>query len=1020
MELSSISIRRPVLATVMSLVLLLMGTIGYNYLGVREYPDADPPVITVTAEYTGANAEVIEAEITEPIEEAVSAIAGIRSITSTSREGRSTIRLEFNVEEDLEAAANDVRDRVGNAQRRLPPDAEAPTVRKADADSSPIIFLNIQSNERDLLELSEMADIFFKERLQTISGVSEVNIWGEKRYAIRLKMDPQRLSSYGLTPLEVRQAVNRQNLELPSGLIEGQTAELSIRTMGRLNNPGEFNDLIIHERNGHQVKFSDIGHAEYAPEQERTLLRRDNVAMVGVVLRPQTGANHIEISDEFHERLEQIKPELPADINLDIGFDNTDYIRESISEVQQTIFIAFFMVVLVIIFFLRNWRTVIIPITSIPISLIGTFFIMYLFDYSINVLTLLGVVLAIGIVVDDSIVMMENIYKKIEAGDDPIEAGKKGANEIFFAIVATTLALVAVFFPIVFMGGITGQLFQEFGVVISGAVIISSFVALTFTPMLSSRLLKKQSSGSNKFYENTEPFFEWLTESYRKSLDFFLRNRWIAIFIIIVSAGLILGLGRQLPSELAPTEDRGDIRLFVTGPEGATFEYMDKHITDLVERVGNNVPEVEGIISVTSPGFGATSSVNSGFFRLILKDASERSRSQQEIADQLWGIVSEVTAVNVIVNQPATISQGGFGGRPVEYVIQGPDLDALREILPEFLEEAESHADLTSVDVDLKFNNPEIRVDIERERAGNLDVSVADISETLQAGLSEQRYGYFLRDGRQYEIIGEIGESYRSKPDDLRELYVRNSHDRLISMENLVNIHEVSNPPQLFRYNRFASATVDASPSDGRTIGEGIEAMNDVGNNVLDERFTTALTGQSQDYMEGTGTLYFAFFLAIILAFLVLAAQFESFRDPFIILFSVPLAVAGAVFALWYSFQTMNIFSQIGIIMLVGLVTKNGILIVEFANQRKNAGLEFFDAIREGAVARFRPILMTSFTTIFGYLPIALAIGAGAESRMPLGIAVVGGLIYASILTLFVIPVIYTYFSSSKKNIEHE
>lgn len=1016
MDLPKLSINRPVLATVMSLVILLLGVIAYNFLGVREYPDADPPVITVSSEYTGANAEVIEAEITEPLEDAISAIAGIESITSTSREGRSTIRVEFGVEENLEEAANEVRDRVGNAQRRLPDDADAPSIRKSDADASPIIFLNIQSDERDLMELTEIADRQFRERFQTISGVSEVDIWGSKRYSIRLQMDPEKLSAYNLSPLDVRQAVERENIELPSGLIEGKSAQLSIRTMGRINNPEEFDNLIIKEEEGEQVTFSDIGVAKFAPEDERTLLRRDGISMTGVVLRPQTGANHLEIADEFYAQLEQIKPDVPNDINLEIGFDDTEYIRDSISEVQQTIFLALIMVVLVIIFFLRDWRTVVIPLISIPISLVGTFFIMYAFDFSINVLTLLGIVLAIGIVVDDAIVMMENIYKKIEAGDKPIDAGKKGVSEIFFAIVATTVSLVAVFFPIVFMGGITGQLFQEFGVVISGAVVISSFVALTFTPMISTRLLKKREN-PNRLYHQTEPFFQWLTETYRKALQYFLDNRWIAIGIIILSLGLIFVLGRGLPSELAPTEDRGDIRIFVDGPEEATFEFMDEHISDLKSRIQNQIPEAEGVISVTSPGFGAGGAVNSGFLRLVLEDAGERDRSQDEIAGHLWGIVGDITAVNAVVIQPPTIGGGGLGGRPVEYVIQAPDLDNLREVLPEIEREARNHPDLTGVDIDLTFNSPELRVDIDRNRARDLGVSVTDISQTLQAGLSEQRYGFFIRDGRQRDIIGELQDDYRRTPDDLAEIRISNDNGELVPMENMVDIREVSNPPQLFRYNRFASATVEASLPDGRTVADGLAAMDGVAGNVLDGRFSTALSGRSKDYEEGTGTLYFAFLLAIVLAFLVLAAQFESFRDPLIILFTVPLAIAGAVFALWYFFQSLNVFSQIGIIMLVGLVTKNGILIVEFANQRKNAGLPFYDAIREGAVARFRPILMTSFTTIFGYLPIAMAIGAGAESRMPLGIAVVGGLIYASILTLFVIPVIYSFISSKEKHI---
>ncbi|RZS95956.1 efflux RND transporter permease subunit [Cecembia calidifontis] len=1012
-SLSTISIRRPVLAIVMSLTIVLFGSIGISLLGVREFPSVDPPIINVRTTYVGANADVIEAQITEPLEEAINGIAGIKSLTSVSNDGTSNITVEFDVGADLEAAANDVRDKVSGAQRNLPPDTEPPVVSKADSDSQPILFLNVQSDRRNLLEISDLANNIFKERLQTIPGVSTVQIWGEKRYAIRLRMDPLKMASYGITPLDVLNKVQSENVELPSGRIEGSAIELSVRTKSRLSTPQEFNQLIIKEDQNNIVRFQDIGRAELAALNERTVLKRDGIPMVGVVLVPLPGSNNIEIVDEFYRRLEIIKKDLPEDIKLDIGFDATKFIRNSIKEVQETIFIAFILVVSIIFLFLRDWRTTFIPVLTIPISLIGVFFVMYLMDFSINVLTLLGIVLSIGLVVDDAIVVLENIYTRIEKGENPDKAAEKGAEEIFFAVIATTVALAAVFLPVIFLTGTTGRLFREFGIVVAGAVIISSFVALTMTPMLSSKLLKRREK-QNAFYNLTEPFFVWLNEKYNVALEKFMKVRWSAFVIIALMGFGIYQLFNVIPTELSPIEDRGEMRVNLTGPEGATFSYMDNVLDEMLWDFMEKIPpeEREGIITVTSPGFG-TASTNSGFLRLILKDASERERSQQQIFDQVQGMLRNYTSVRAFATQPPSIGDRR-GGLPVQYVIQAPTLDKLKEVIPPFLEKANQSPVFSFADVNLKFTKPEIEVEIDREKARNVGVSVQEIARTLQLSYSGQRFAYFIMNGKQYQVVGEMQLADRNEPVNLRMLYVRADNGQLIQLDNLVTIKEKSTPPQLYRFNRFVSATISAGLAPGYTLGTGLDEMDRIAEEVLDDTYSTDLAGLSKEFRDSSNSLIFAFLFALILIYLVLSAQFESFKDPLTIMFTVPLALFGALLSLWAFDFTLNIFSQIGIIMLIGLVTKNGILIVEFANQRKAQGMSVDEAILGAAQARFRPILMTSLSTILGILPIALALGAGAESRVPMGVAVVGGLAFSTILTLFVIPAVYTYLTSKK------
>lgn len=1013
MSLSTTSIKRPVLTIVFSLVILLLGFIAFRFLGIREYPSVDAPIITVTANYIGANADIIESQVTEPLEESLNGIAGIRSITSVSRDGRSTITVEFELEIDLEAAANDVRDRVSRAISNLPPDLDPPTVAKSDADANPILFLNIKSSTRNLLDLSDIADRVFKERLQTINGVSEVRIWGQKKYSMRLWLDPARLVAYNLSPLDVRNALVQQNVELPSGAIEGALIELTVRTSGRITTTAEFEDLILKSEGDQIVRLKDVGYAQMEAENQRTLLRRDGIPMVGTVIIPQPGSNYIEIADDFYERVEEIKRNLPSDIEVQIGFDTTEYIRNSIKEVQNTIYLAFFLVVVIIFIFLRNWRTTIIPVLVIPISLIGSFFVMYLAGFTINVLTLLGIVLAIGLVVDDAIVVLENIFAKIEAGMPPMEAAIKGANEIFFAVIATTITLVVVFLPIIFLQGITGRLFTEFGLVIAGSVIISSFVALTLTPMLSSRLLRK-SKGHNKIWIWSETFFTQLGLGYRRSLIWMMRHRFAALVVVGISILLIFWIGAKLPSELAPLEDRSDIRVFATAQEGATFEFMDAYMDELLDFVREEVPESASIITVTSPGFGASSSTNSGFSRVILSNPDERVRTQTQIADELTKAVNRLPEARAFVFQQQTFGARN-AGLPIQYVLQAPNFESLKAILPEFMREASQNERFSFVDVNLKFNKPEIAIEIDRVKAQNLGVSVLDIAQTLQFGLSGQRFGNFIMDGKQYQVIGQLSRDDRNEPTDLRSLFVRNNRGEMVQLDNLVNLREETSPLQRFRFNRYVSATVSANLAPGTTIGQGLDAMDEIAAEVLPEDFRTALDGPSKEFRDSSSSLQFAFLLALILIYLVLSAQFESFRDPIIIMFTVPLALAGAVMSLYFFGQTLNIFSQIGIIMLIGLVTKNGILIVEFANQRKETGMSKMNAIIDASEARFRPILMTSLSTILGILPIALALGEGSESRVPMGIAVVGGMIFSAALTLYIIPAVYSYISVDLK-----
>ena len=1004
MNISELSIRRPVLATVLTIIILLFGMIGYTTLGVREYPSVDNPIISVTCSYSGANADVIENQITEPLEQNINGIPSIRSLSSVSQQEQCRITVEFELSVDLETAANDVRDKVSRAQRYLPRDCDPPTVSKADADASPILMVAIQSPSRSLLELSEITDLTVKEQLQTISDVRSVSIWGEKRYSMRIWLDPTKMAGYGITPVDIKTAMDNENIELPSGSIEGNTMELTLRTMGQMHSADEFNNVVLKEVNGRVIRLSDVGYAELGAADIKSYMKMNGVPMVGVVVIPQPGANHIEIADAVYERMEQMRKDLPDDVDFTYGFDNTKFIRASIAEVESTVYEAFALVIIIIFLFLRDWRVTLIPCIVIPVSLIGAFFVMYVAGFSINVLTMLAVVLSVGLVVDDAIVMTENIYIRIERGMKPFDAGIEGAKEIFFAVISTTITLVAVFLPIVFMEGTSGRLFREFSFVVAGSVIISSFAALTFTPMLATKLLVHREKQS-WFYRKTEPFFEGMNRLYERSLNAFLKKRVIAIPFTLVTLAIIGILWSTIPAEMAPLEDRSKINITTRAAEGASYEYIRDYTEDISRLTDSIIPDAEAITARVSSG--------SGYVSVTLKDLKDRDYSQMEVAEKLSQAIRTKTKARAFVQQ-----QSSFGGRrssmPVQYVLQATSLEKLEKVLPEFLNQVYSNPVFQMADVDLKFSSPDVRVEINRDKAGTMGVSVKDIAQTLQYGLSGQRMGYFYMNGKQYEILGQINRQQRNQPANIKSIYIRNDKGEMIQLDNLVEFVESIAPPKLYHYNRFLSATVSAGLAEGKTIGEGLEEMDKIAAATLDDTFRTALSGDSKDYQESSSSLMFAFILALILIYLILAAQFESFKDPFIIMLTVPLAIAGALIFMYANDITMNIFSQIGIIMLIGLVAKNGILIVEFANQKQEAGEDKLTAIRDAALQRLRPILMTSASTVLGLIPLAFATGEGANQRIAMGTAVVGGMLVSTFLTMYIVPAIYSYISTNR------
>jgi HAE1 family hydrophobic/amphiphilic exporter-1/multidrug efflux pump len=1000
----------------MNIAIVLFGIIGFTYLGLREFPSIDPAVISVRTNYSGANADIIESQITEPLEKAINSIDGIRNISSSSNQGFSNIDIEFNLEKDLEEAANDVRDKVSQAGRSLPQDIDAPpVVSKADANSDAIISMTVQSDIKNVLELSDYAENVIAPRLQTIPGVSSVQIWGQRKYAMRLWIDPLKLASYGATASDVRVALASQNVELPSGKLTGANTELTVKTIGNLSTEEEFNNIIIRAEGEKVIRLKDIGKASLEAENLETKLSDSGQPMVAMALVPQPGSNYLDIAEAFYKQFDQLEEDLPKGFKLNIAIDNTVFVKRAVTEVVETLAISVILVILVIYLFFRNWSIALRPLIDIPVSLISTFFIMWLFGYSINVLTLLAIVLATGLVVDDGIVVTENIFRKVEKGMNPVEASIKGSNEIFFAVISISITLAAVFLPVIFLEGFVGRLFREFGVVLAAAVLVSAFVALTLTPMLNAYLMRPGKQEHSKFYNFTEKYFVKMNTAYAESLRAFMKKKWLSFPILAGCILVIVVFYNLLKKETAPYDDRSFIGLNITAPEGSSYDYMDAFMNEITNLINDSIPEKKVSLIITSPGFGSAS-VNSGRARIALVDPDKRERSQKEIAADLTKWTRQYPNARTNVSESPTIAVNRRGGMPIQYIIQAPNFQQLEEKIPLFLEEAAKDPTFSNTDVNLKFNKPEIYVTIDREKAQSLGVSVLDVAQTLQLSLSGQRFGYFLMNGKQYQVVGQFDKKDRAAPMDLTSMFVRNNEGLLIQLDNLVTTEEQSSPPQLYHNNRYMSATVSAGLAPGMSISDGIDAMERIKEKVLGENFTTDLGGESRDFVESSSNTMFAFGLALLLIFLVLAAQFESFIDPFIIILTVPMAVAGALFSLWLLGQTWNIFSQIGTVMLIGLVTKNGILIVEFANQLREEGMPKAQAILQASESRLRPILMTSLTIALGALPIAVALGAASTSRIGMGVVIIGGTMFSLILTLFIIPALYLMWSREKKH----
>jgi HAE1 family hydrophobic/amphiphilic exporter-1/multidrug efflux pump len=998
----------------MSLFLILFGVIGYSYLGVRDYPAIDPPVITVSTSYAGANSDIVESQITEPLEKAINGIPGVRTITSSSSVGSSRISVEFNLDANLEAAANDVRDKVSQAARSLPQDVDAaPVITKADANSDPIIMMAVQSQTKGLLELSDYAENILQNKFQTIPEVSSVGIMGQKRPAMRLWIDPDKLSAYNIAFNEISTVLARENVEIPSGKLYGDKTEMTIRTMGRLTTEDDFRNLIIREDANGIIRLGDLGQIEIGPENYEQNWKLNGVSAVSIAITPQPGANYVNISDEFNRRLEEIKKAQKNDIQFTVLVDNTLNVRRSLNEVKETLLVSFILVILVIFFFFRNWLIAIRPLIDIPISLIATFFVMYFSGFSINILSLLGIILATGLVVDDGIVVTENIFRKFESGMPIRKAALLGSKEIFFAVISTSLTLAVVFLPVLFLSGFVGSLFREFAVVVGSAVLISAFVSLTMTPVLNV-ILSKKTANQGKFYNKTEPFFKGMEDGYKSFLSKFIGVRWMSWIIVVLCLVITVLIGINLQSEIAPLEDKGNVRLQITGPEGASYGYMTNAGKEFGNFLLDSIPEAQySFLQLPGGGGGGGGSLNSGNGRIGLVPASERRKTQSEIARELTQKLTRFKDLRIFATEEQTISVGtsSRGGLPVQFVIQNLDFAKIKEIIPKFLEAAKDDKTFQNVDVNLKFNKPEVDILINRIKARELGLTVSDIASVIQSAFSGRRLAYYISNGRQYQVISQVGLKDRQEPLDITKLYVKNSLGNNIALSEVIDIVSNANPPTIYHYNRYKSATISASLAQGKTIGDGVKAMQAIADKLLDESYQTSLSGTSRDYAESSSNTAFAFLLALLLIYLILAAQFESFKDPFIIMITVPLAIAGAVLSLWIFGQTLNIFSEIGMITLIGLVTKNGILIVEFANKKREHGLDKYHAVIDAASQRLRPILMTSLATSLGALPIALGLGEAASSRVPLGIVIVGGIIFSLILTLFVIPAIYTFVS---------
>lgn len=1016
MKISILSIKRPVLATVMSLAILLFGIISFLLLPVREYPDIDPPVISVATLYRGASPNVVETEISNILEEQFATLEGVKTLSSSSREEGSVITIEFELSRDVDEAANDVRERVSRIRGALPREIEDPVISKVDANAQPIFWIALTSKQHSGLEITDIADRILKERIQRLPGVGSVFIGGERKYAMRVWIDPLRMAAHGLSTRDIELAVMNENAEIPGGRVEGENREFSVRTRGELSTPEQFGAIIVSQKEDNLVRLRDVADVTVGAENERSVARYNGDLTVGLGIIKQSKASTIDVSAEIRNAIPELEKLIPASMRLDIAYDSSTFIEESVSEVQETLLIAVLLVVLVVLAFLKSFRATIIPTLAIPISIVGAFAVIYFSGFTINILTLLALVLAIGLVVDDAIVMLENIYRHMEMGKSRLQAAIDGAKEIGFAVVATTISLVAVFVPLAFLTGTVGRLFNEFGVSVAVAVLISGFVALTLTPMLCSKILKPLHGTSSSWASRSfDKFFDFLNSIYDKTLKTVIRYRIISIIFALLLLAFGAFLFTLIPGELVPIEDRGVGFGIVIAPEGATLEYTDKYVKQ-IEATLLGLPEVDGLFTATGFGFGGPGSVTNSFMFIKLKPRDEREKSQQQIVQELFPQLLAVPGVLAFVINPPSL--GANLSNPIEYVLQAESYDELNTATGMLMGEASKLGYLINMDTDLRLNKPQLDINIDRERAAGLGVSVSDIGTTLETFLGGRAVTNFKRGTKQYDVILQMKPEARSNPETINNLYIR-SNNGLVQLANVVQVRKTVGPKELNHYNRVRSATLSAGLAPGVTLGQALEDLDRITAEKLPAGIKSAYAGQSLEYKESSSSLYFLFLLAVIFIYLVLAAQFESFVHPFTILLSVPLAIFGALLTLFVFNQTLNIYSQIGLIMLIGLVTKNSILIVEFANQLREQGRNVVDSVIEAATIRLRPILMTSFATIFGILPIAIGFGAGAESRRPLGLAVVGGMLFSTFLTLVVVPVVYTLLTGTDKTGNH-
>ena len=1003
MFLPELCVRRPVLSTVLSLAILLIGLMTYERLTVREYPNIDAPVVSVRTVYPGASAEIIESQVTKPLEDSLSGIEGIKTIKSVSREEVSQITVELVLQRDVDDAANDVRDRVARVRGLLPEDAKEPVVSKVEADAQAIIWLAFYSDRHDALAISDYADRYVVDRLQTLPGVANVIVGGERRYAMRLWLDRDRLAAYGLTPQDVETALRSQNVDIPSGRIENQQREFSVLTVSDLQTPAQFNELIIRQSKGYPVRLQDVGHAEIGAEDDRNAVRVNGESAVGLGVVKQSTANTLSVAQEVKAMIPKIRADLPAGMQLQIAFDGSIFIEKAIEAVYRTMLEALVLVIGVIFLFLRSGRATLIPFVTIPVSLIGAFIFLYAFGFSINILTLLGLVLAIGLVVDDAIVVLENIHRHIEEGMTPFQAALQGSREIAFAVVAMTITLAAVFTPLAFMTGKTGKLFTEFALTVAAAVLVSGFVALTLTPMMCSKLLRHE---QGFFYTRTERFFEGMNRGYHRLLDFTLRRRWLVVVSFILAAGAAGWLFLNLKSELAPLEDRGFILGILVAPEGSTLEYTDGYSRE-IEKFLKEIPEIDTYFSVVAPGLERPNPVTSALFFVRLKDWDSRHRSQQQIAAGLAPKLFGLPGVLAFAINPPSLGQS-FRDPPVQFVVQANSYSELQDKIDKLLAKAREFPGLANLDTDLRLNKPQLSVALKRDKIAAVGVQVDEIGRTLETLLGSRQVTRFKREGEQYDVMVQLAPKDRVLPTDLTAIFVRGQGGKLIQLSNLVEVRETVAPKELNHFNRLRAAILSANIAPGYALGDAMNYLDRAATEVLGAGAQTELYGQSLEFRESGATLYVTFLLALAFIYLVLAAQFESFISPFIIMLTVPLAITGALLALKLTGGTLNVYSQIGLVMLIGLITKNGILIVEFANQLQEQGQTLRSAVLEAATLRLRPILMTTAATVLGAIPLALAHGAGAESRQQIGWVIVGGLLLGTLLTLFVVPAAYT------------